>query len=70
MGPLGKSGHVAEIAEKYKNPRLGGIKRPQTRAGQLLASVRLRTTLAGGNQDLQSSETRLRAKATGRANPE
>lgn len=44
MTPHGKSGHVAEIAEKYENPRLGGRKKkqqPQTRGGQLLASMRL-----------------------------
>lgn len=44
-----------------------------TRGGQLLASMRLikkeKRQFFEGNQELQASETRLRAKATGRANP-
>lgn len=48
-------------------------KNARTRGGQLLAGMRLikkeKRHFFEGNQDLQASETRLRAKATGRANP-
>lgn len=62
-----KLGHVAEIAEKYKNPRLGGRKSSNMSKAAVgrNASHQKRRPFFLSNQDLHASETRLRAKATG-----